>query len=87
MGPYGHSATRGQSNDDENRVVLLAAAVHDGHGRPGIIGKPVVRMFEGEHNALSDEQVGKLDCLFRKAARSLENWSGKELMVRLPLRE
>src|SRR5579864_5812852 len=30
----GHSVSGGQSNDDENRVVLLAAAVHDGHGRP-----------------------------------------------------
>src|SRR5579863_3870030 len=32
----GHSVSSGQSNDDENCVVLLAAAVHDGHGRPWI---------------------------------------------------
>src|SRR5258708_31304919 len=32
----GHSVSGGQPNDDENRVVLLAAAVHDGHGRPWI---------------------------------------------------
>src|SRR5262249_58286352 len=31
-----HSVSGGQPNDDENRVVLLAAAVHDGHGRPWI---------------------------------------------------
>ena len=27
-----HSASGGQPNDDENRIVLLAAAVHGGHG-------------------------------------------------------
>src|SRR3954452_20559040 len=32
----GHSVSGGQPNDDENRVVLLAAAVHDGHGHPWI---------------------------------------------------
>src|SRR5439155_22478862 len=33
---FNHSVSSGQPNDDENRVVLLAAAVHDGHGRPWI---------------------------------------------------
>ena len=28
----GHSVSGGKPNDDENCVVLLAAAVHDGHG-------------------------------------------------------
>jgi hypothetical protein len=32
----GHSVSGGQPNDDERRVVLLAAAVHGGHGRPWI---------------------------------------------------
>src|SRR5215472_10685608 len=43
---FNHSVSGGQPNDDENRVVLLAAAVHDGHGRPWIhrkTGGPNVR--------------------------------------------
>src|SRR6266702_3300976 len=32
----GRSVSGGQPNDDENRVVLLVAAVHGRHGRPRI---------------------------------------------------
>src|SRR3954470_10691319 len=35
----GHSVSGGQPKDDENCVVLLAAAVHDGHGRTWIYRK------------------------------------------------
>ncbi len=35
----GHSVSGGQPNDDENRVFLLAAAVHDGHSRTWIYRK------------------------------------------------
>ena len=35
-GEAGVDALRRDANDDENRVVLLVAAVHDGHGRPWI---------------------------------------------------
>src|SRR5690348_15022586 len=43
----GHSVSGGQPNDDENRVVLLAAAVHDGHGGTWIHGKTRGRNFRG----------------------------------------
>src|ERR1043166_4819723 len=33
---YGRSVSGGQPNDDENRVVLLVAAVHGRHGRTRI---------------------------------------------------
>ena len=57
----GRSVSGGQPNDDENRVVLLMAAVHDGHGRPRSHRKtPWSGTFSGEHELLA--VVGDVAC-------------------------
>ena len=45
----GRSVSDRQPHDDQNRVVLLVAAVHGRHGRPRFTGKPSVGAFAGEH--------------------------------------
>ena len=47
--PCGHLVSDGQSHHDQNRVVLLVAAVHGGISAPGFTGKPLVEAFAGEH--------------------------------------